>query len=101
MKKALLFTALCVGLMGCADDGGIDQTKLAGLKQAAIDSILLWNAAGVDPLQADTETLMRIGAACGTATAILTVTDFTVPDAPDVVLAFCETAMKAAAPADA
>ncbi len=94
--KPLIALAAALALSGCAS---LSETSVALVKTAAIGTIQQWNAAGVDPVQASPDTLAKIGAACGTAMAVVTVWNPAVPEADEQVAAFCELAMRAAAPA--
>ena len=86
-------------LLGCTATHGVHDVDPHAFKSFAISQIEIWNAAGIDPVQARPETLALMAALCGSATSLSTVIDPTTPDTPAKLLAFCTVVAKAAAPA--
>lgn len=97
--KPILILLAAVLIGGCAVDPAERAASRTAYKAFALDQLALWNQAGIDPFQAEPQTLALMAALCGSATSLSTVIDPTTPDTSDTILEFCDVVIRAAVPA--
>ncbi|MEO1720976.1 MAG: hypothetical protein AAFR84_01080 [Pseudomonadota bacterium] len=94
MRKIIIIGASLLFLSACA----LPQKVAIAAREAAIATIDLANAMGIDPWQASPEYLLRLSMACHSATALVTVWNPNVPSLGPAGEALCAVVLKAAAP---
>lgn len=98
MKTILIAAAAAAALSGCAAAPDGPRPDPIALRDFAIEQIVVWNALGVDPLQADPRTLALMTALCGTASTLVALSRLG-PAEAERIAAFCQAATMAAGPA--